>query len=106
AAWEDDLKRSGAAAVIPPAPVDKWLYRWHNRCTTCTTARIRSLRGERERYLRPGHPGWRERRLRSRVSRQRTGALGRIDRERQGRRHLPALRLHPDEGPASRGRAG
>ncbi len=47
-----------------------------------------------------------QRRLRRSPARGRARHERRDDRERQGRRHLPAPRLHPHQGPAALGRDG
>ena len=51
-------------------------------------------------------PRRRQRRLRLRPARRPARAVRGPDREGQARRHLPAPRLHPDQGPAARGRGG
>ena len=50
------------------------------------------------------HPRWRERRVRRGAAFGGARQVRRADREGQGRRHVPAPRLHPDQGPAARGR--
>ncbi len=53
-------------------------------------------------HVRRRHPGWRQRGLRLRAARRPARPEGRAGREGQARRHLPAPRLHPDQGPAAR----
>ena len=67
------------------------------RSTTRGSARVRDL-------VRPRRPRRRQRRLRRRAARRRARPVGRPGREGQGRRHVPAPRLHPDEGAPARGR--
>ena len=64
----------------------------------------RSLVVSHDGELRPRHPRRRQRRLRLRPARRRARHVGRAGRAGQGRRHLPAPRLHPDQGAAARRR--
>ena len=63
-----------------------------------------STRERPECRLRRRHPRGRQRRLRRRAARRTAGPVRRSDREGQGRRHLPAPRLHPHQGAAARRR--
>ena len=65
--------------------------------------REREYRRRARPVLRPRHPRRRQRRLRRGAARSGARHVGRGDREGQGRRHLPAPRLHPDQGAAARG---
>ena len=77
---------------------------FHTGCAPPTSLIQRSFNDDDRCELRPGDPRRGFRWLRRRPAGRRARTVGRVDREEQGGRHLPALGLHPHQGVPARGR--
>src|SRR5215212_647281 len=94
----------GEATVLPAASFPEWQD--EGKAPPARAGRRRLHRGELRECThlpcRPGHPRWWLRWLKRGVPRRRARPQRRPHREGQGRRHLTAPRLHPDQGAAAR----